>query len=306
MGLMIKNNTNLNGEKAMATMVTVKGSDIGRTVNIEQLAGELNSHPNGGFIHIAGYEDNKGVVTNQWLRLCPTSEQKGAGYISAKASDLKAVQSCIEALKAGEVPTFGDSLRIRRGAKLATAGHKTAKVGEEVSGQTKKFCTSILTQDYPIPANDERIMTALLDIERSILNPSDKGQADYQGEGDKGLFSLDNDGVPTFYLREVYSHYSCEALDENGKVISGYKEKTTGEPKAIKDALGKALGLRRSKYRTFVLSPNRFDHISIAKKVITMDGGAGEFSVIDPDMAKSFLGASMPSGEVEDLMASLL
>jgi hypothetical protein len=290
----------------MAT-IAIKGSDIGTTVDIETLASELNNHPNGGFVFISKYLSNEGVLTDQWIRLCPTSEQRGAGYAGAKASDLAKIEACIEAIEAGDIPSFGDSLRIRRGAKFAISGHKdfSATKPVEVSANTKKFCTSIMQLDYPIPFNDQRVITALVDIQRSITNPSQTGQADYQGEGDKGLFTLDKEGRTSFYLRECYAHYSCESKDENGVVLAGYKEKTTTEAKAVKDAIGKALELRRDKYRTFKLSPEKFDSLSIAKKVITMDGANGEFSVVSPETAKDWLGVAVDDSEIASLLADI-
>ena len=288
----------------MATMVKIKGSDIGRTVDIRALAEELNNHPNGGFVFISKYEDKDGVITDQCLRLCPTNEQRGNGYISAKASDLAKVEGAIADLEAGRVPFFGSSLRIRRSAKFATAGHKTAKEGEEVSANTKNNA-QMRRLDYPIQSTDIRVMEALQDIRRSIVAPRETGLADYQSEGEKGLYSLGDGGSVRFYLREVYKQFSCESKDENGAVISGYKEKTTGEPVAIKDAIGKALKLRRDKYRTFILAPEKFDTISIAKRVLTMDGGAGEFSLVNPETAKDWLGASV-SDEDKDALCAFL
>lgn len=288
----------------MATMVQIKGSDIGRTVDIRALAEELNNHPNGGFVFISKYENKDGVITDQCLRLCPTNEQRGNGYISAKASDLAKVEGAIADLEAGRVPFFGASLRIRRNAKFATAGHKTAKEGEEVSANTKNNAV-MRGLDYPIASTDIRVMEALQDIRRSIVAPRETGLADYQGEGEKGLYSLGDGGQIRFYLREVYSQFSCESRDENGVVISGYKEKTTGEPVAIKDAIGKALKLRRDKYRTFILAPEKFDTISIAKRVITMDGGAGEFSILSNEGAKDWLGVSVPEEDKDALCAFL-
>lgn len=286
----------------MATMLTIKGSDIGRTVDIEGLARELNDHPNGGFVFISKYENKDGAVTDQWLRLCPTSEQGGNGYAKAKAEDLRKVEQAIDDILLGLTPVFGSTLRIQRSAKVATAGHKTAKVGEEVSANTKNFC-QVLRMDYPIQSGDIRVMEALRDIQRSIVAPSEAGRADYQAEGDKGLYTLEGDGQVRFYLREVYSHFSKLSVDEQGNIIAGYPEKMTGEAVAIKNAIGKALKLRRDKYRTFCLAGDRFDSIHIAKKVITMDGGA--FSVINPETAREWLGVSVDEAEAEELLADI-
>lgn len=288
----------------MAT-IAIKGSDIGRTVDIATLATELNNHPNGGFVFISKYLSNEGVLTDQWIRLCPTSEQGGNGYAKAKESDLAKINACIEAIESGDIPAFGETLRIRRSAKFAIAGHKTAKAGEEVSANTKNFCTGIMGLDYTIPFNDLRVLIALQDIQRSIVSPSQTGRADYQSEGEKGLYTLGEGGATCFYLRECYAHYSCESKDENGVVLAGYKEKTTTEAKAVKDAIGKALELRRDKYRTFKLSPEKFDSLSIAKKVITMDGANGEFSVVSPETAKDWLGVAVDDSEIASLLADI-
>ena len=284
-------------------LVSVRGCDIGRTVNVEALARELNDHPNGGFLFISKYENAEGVVTDQYLRLCPTNEQNGAGYIAAKAHDLELVTAAINAIRSGNLPSFGGGIRVKRGAKFALDGHKNylgPKRPVEVSANTRNFCTDILMQDYPVASNDPRVLAALLDIQRSITEPRQDGQANYVGEGGKGLFSLD--GSECFYIREVYHHFSCESKDENGNVISGYKPRTQTEPAAIKDAIGKALGLRRDKYRAFKLRPGGFDKLCVAKKVITMDGGADQFSVIDiPEMAKEWLGVKISAEHRDNL-----
>lgn len=289
-------------------MVAIKGSDIGRTIDISALAEELNNHPNGGFVFISRYLNLDGEMTDQWLRLCSTNEQRGAGYISAKASDLDKINLAIEDLRTGIVPVWGESLTIKRGAKFAEVGHDAYiddKHPVEVSANTRKNCSGIMQLNYSVSWTDPRIMEALLDIQRSIVAPRQTGLADYSGEGSKGLFSLEKDGTTSFYLREVYHHFSCESKDENGNIISGYRQKTKTEPSAIKDAIGKALGLRRDKYRSFKLTPDRFDTIHIAKKVLTMDGRAGEFSVIDPATAKDWLGVSIPEDELDALLAQI-
>lgn len=288
----------------MAT-IAIKGSDIGKTVDIATLAMELNNHPNGGFVFIGKYLSNEGVLTDQWVRLCPTSEQNGAGYAGAKASDLAKIEACIEAIESGEIPSFGDTLHIRRSAKFATAGHKTAKAGEEVSANTKNFCTPIMALAYSVAFNDLRVLNALQDIQRSIVNPSQEGRANYASEGEKGLYTLGEGGATCFYLRECYAHFSCESKDENGVVLAGYKEKTTGEHVAVKNAIAKALDLRRDKYRTFKLSPEKFDRLCIAKKVITMDGANGEFSVVSPETAKDWLGVAVDDSEIASLLADI-
>lgn len=290
----------------MAT-IAIKGSDIGRTVDIRALAEELNNHPNGGFVFISKYLSNEGVLTDQWIRLCPTSEQNGAGYAGAKASDLAKIRACIEAIEGGDIPAFGETLRIRRGAKFAIKGHKDFDASKpvEVSANTKNFCTGILELDYSLPYNDLRVLTALQDIERSIVEPSQTGRADYQSEGEKGLYTLGEGRETAFYLRECYAHFSCESKDENGVVLAGYKQKTTGEHVAVKNAIAKALDLRRDKYRTFKLSPEKFDRLCIAKKVITMDGANGEFSVVSPETAKDWLGVAVDDSEIASLLADI-
>ena len=300
----MRTETNSKGKTMKEKLVAVKGSDIGRTVDISALAAELNDHPNGGFIFISKYESAEGVVTDQYLRLCPTNEQNGAGYVAAKAHDLELVNAAIDAIHSGKNPSFGSKLRIRRGAKLAAFGHKDFIAGGpavEVSANTKKNCTGILQLDYSVESNSPLILAALLDIQRSIVAPRQTGLADYGTEG-KGLFSLDKDGVQSFYIREVYHHFSCESKDENGVVIAGYKEKTQTEPAAIKDAIGKALNLRRDKYRAFKLRPGGFDRLCMAKTIITMDGRGDEFSVIDiPELARDWLGVSVSAEQRDSL-----
>lgn len=283
-------------------MSIVKGSDIGTTIDVASLSEILNDHPNGGYVYIAKYEDNDGAVTNQTLRLCPTSEQRGAGYISAKVSDLQKVNSAILTIQAGEDP-FKNPIRIKRSAKFATSDHKDYR-GEnnpvEVAPQTKKACV-LMNLDYPIPFSDSRILTALLDIKRSIVAPRET-TTDYQQEGEKGLFTLDQNGGISLYLREVYQVSSELAKDENGEIISGYKTKCTSEPVAIKKAIGKALNLRRDSYRAFKLAVGKFESIRIAKKVLTMDN-ENEVAVIDPETARDWLGIEVPDEIKAELQA---
>ena len=63
--------------------------------------------------------------------------------------------------------------------------------------------------------------------------------------------------------------------------------------------------MRRDKYRTFCLASDKFDSIHIAKRVITMDGGAGEFSVISPETARDWLGVGVDEDEAEGVLADI-